>query len=78
MYIDKLDDLVNKFNNTYYRNIKMVSVDVKPSTCIDFNAEKKEKDFKFKVSDLVRITKYKKILATFYTPNWFGEVCPIN
>ena len=29
MYIDKLDDLVNKYNNTYHRTIKMIPVDVK-------------------------------------------------
>ena len=28
-YIDKLDDIVNKYSNTYYRTIKMKSVDVK-------------------------------------------------
>ena len=31
-YIDKLDDLVNKYNNTYHRTIKMKSVDVKSNT----------------------------------------------
>ena len=29
VYIDKLDDLVNKYNNTYHITIKMISVDVK-------------------------------------------------
>ena len=29
VYIDKLDDIVNKYNNTYHRTIKMKSVDVK-------------------------------------------------
>ena len=33
-YIDKLDDIVNKYNNTYHRTIKMKPVDVKPSACI--------------------------------------------
>ena len=28
-YIDKLDDIVNEYNNTYHRNIKMKPVDVK-------------------------------------------------
>ena len=35
MYVDKLDDIVNKYNNTYHRTIKMKPVDVKPSTYID-------------------------------------------
>ena len=29
MYIDKLDDIVDKYNNTYHRTIKMKHVDVK-------------------------------------------------
>ena len=35
-YIDKLDNIVNKYNNTYYNTIKMKPVDVKSSTYIDF------------------------------------------
>ena len=40
MYIDKLDDTVNKYSNTYHRTIKMRPVDVKSNTYIDFNVEK--------------------------------------
>ena len=29
VYIDKLDDIVNKYNNTYHSTIKMKPVDVK-------------------------------------------------
>ena len=39
VYIDKLDDIVNKCNNTYYRTIKMKPVDVKSSMYFDFNKE---------------------------------------
>ena len=35
MYIDKLDDVVYKYNNTYNSTIKMKHVDVKSSTYID-------------------------------------------
>ena len=35
VYIDSLDDIVNKYNNTYHRTIKLKSVDVKSSTYID-------------------------------------------
>ena len=31
VYIDDLDDIVNKYNNTYHRTIKMKLVDVNPS-----------------------------------------------
>ena len=63
MYIDKLDDLVNEYNNTYHRKIKMKPVDVKDSTYIDskkFHAN--DKDRKFKFGDHVRISKYKNFL----------------
>ena len=32
VYIDKLDDIVNKYNNTYYSTIKLKPVDVKSNT----------------------------------------------
>ena len=32
VYIDKLGDIVNKYNNTYHRTIKMKPVDVKLNT----------------------------------------------
>ena len=35
VYIDKLDDIVNEYNNTYHRVIKMKPVDVKDNTYID-------------------------------------------
>ena len=40
VYIDKLDDIVNKCNNTYHRTIKMKPVDVKSNTYIDSSKEK--------------------------------------
>ena len=62
MYIDKLDDIVNEYNNTYHRTIKMKHVDVKDNTYIDFKKDVNDKDPKFKVGDYVRISKYKNIL----------------
>ena len=60
VYIDKLDDIVGEYNNTYHRTIKMKPVDVKDNTYIDFEKEVNDKDPKFKVGDHVRISKYKK------------------
>ena len=74
VYIDKLDDIVNEYNNTYHRTIKMKPVDVKDNTYIDFKKEVNDKDPKFKVGDHVRISKYKNIFAKGYTPNWSEEV----
>ena len=35
VYIDKLDDIVNEYNNTYHKTIKMKPADVKDNTYID-------------------------------------------
>ena len=70
VYIDKLDDIVNEYNNTYHRTIKMKPVDVKGNTYIDFKKEVNDKDPKFKIGDHVRISKYKNIFAKGDTPNW--------
>ena len=63
MYIDKLDHIVNKGNNTYHRTIKVKPVDVKDNAYINSSKEVNDKDPKFKVSDHVRISKYKNIFA---------------
>ena len=70
VYIDKLDDIVNQYNNAHHRTIKMKPVDVKDNTFIDFKIEVNDKDSKYKVGDHVRISKYKNIFAKVYTPNW--------
>ena len=56
-YIDKLDDLVNKYNNAYHRTIKMKLVDVKSNIYINSSKEINDKDPKFKIGDIVRISK---------------------
>ena len=47
VYIDKLDDIVNEYNNTYHRAIKMKLVDVKDNKYIDFKKGVNDKDPKF-------------------------------
>ena len=75
IYIDKLDDIVDQYNNTYHSTIKMKPVDVNSNTYIDSGKEIiNNKDPNFKVGDNVRITKYKNIFAKGYTPNWSEEV----
>ena len=68
-YIDKLDDIVNEYNDTYHKTIKMKSVDVKDNAYIDSGKEVNHKDFKFQVGDRARLLKYKNIFAKGYTPN---------
>ena len=58
VHINKLDDIVNEYNNTYHRTIKMKPIDVKNNTYIDSSKEVNDKDPKFKVCDHVRISKY--------------------
>ena len=48
VYIDKLDDIVKKYNNTYHTSIKMKPVDVKDNTYIDFKKDFNNKDPIFK------------------------------
>ena len=73
MCIDKLDDIVNEYNNTYHRTIEMKPADVKDNTYIDFKKEVSE-DPKFKVGDHGRISKYKNIFAKGYTTSWSEKV----
>ena len=70
MYTDILDVMVNEYNNTYHRTIKVKPTDGKDNTYINTY----DKDLKFQVSDHVRISRYKNIFAKGYTPNWSEEV----
>ena len=78
VYIHTLDDIVDEYNNTYHKTIKMKPIDVKDNTYIDFEKEVNDKDPKFKVGDYVRISKYKNIFAKGYMPNWSEEVFIIS
>ena len=66
--IDKLDDIVNEYNNTYHRTIKRKAIDVKNNTYINIGKEVNDKDPKFKVGDHIRTSKYKNIFSKGYTP----------
>ena len=78
VYTDKLDDIVNKYNNAYHKAIKMKPADVNPSMYIDFNKGKNKEGPKFKVVDNVRISKYKNIFAKVYVTNWSEEAFVIK
>ena len=78
VYINKLDKIVNEYNNKYHKTIKMKPIDVKDNTSINNNKEVNDKDLKFKVGDHVRISKYKNIFAKGYTPNWSEEIFVIK
>ena len=69
IYIDKLDDIVNEYNNTYHRATKMEPVNVNNNTYINIDKE---------VVDHVRISTYKEVFAKGYTPNWSKEIFVIK
>ena len=52
--IDKLDDIMNKYNNSYHNTIKMKPVDVRSNTYTVSNKEINNKDPKFKIGYVVR------------------------
>ena len=71
MYTNKLDDIVNKYNNTYHSTNKMKPSDAKSNTYINSSKEVNDKNPKFKIGDNVRISKYKKkFFAKGYVPTW--------
>ena len=74
VYLNKLDDIVNKYNNAYHWTIKMKPVDKNPSMYFDFNKESNKEGPKFKVGDNVRISKYENIFGKVSIPIWTGEV----
>ena len=74
VYIDKLDDIVYEYNNTYHTKVKMKPIDVKDNTYNNTSKEINNKDPKFKVGDHVRISKYKNIFAKGCMPNWSEKV----
>ena len=75
VYIDKLDYIVNKYNNTYYRTTKIKPADVKHilnlSAYIESSKKINNQDPRFKFGDIIRISKG-------YVPNWSEEIFAIK
>src|SRR5699024_3306391 len=79
-WLNILNEVVHKYNNSYHRTIKM-----KPSQ-VNRSNEKSilksaytyikiaHKKNKFDVGDHVRISKYRGIFDKGYTPNWSNEI----
>ena len=53
----------------------MKPVDVKSITYIESSKEIDYQDPKFKIGDMIRISKYKNIFSKGYVPNRSEEVC---
>ena len=74
VYFDVLDEIVEKYNNTYHKTIKMKPADVKSDSFAEYNEESNEKDPIFKVGDHVRISKFRNVFAKGYTPKLSEEI----
>ena len=55
--------MVTKYNDTYHTTIKMKPADVKSNIYIDSSKEINDKDPKFKIGYIVKISKYKNIFG---------------
>ena len=74
VYFNVLNDIVDEYNNTYHKIIKMKPTDVRSDSFAEYNEESNEKDPKFKIGDHVRISKYMNIFAKGYAPNWSEDI----
>ena len=74
MYFNVLNDIVDEYNSTYHKTIKLKPIDVKNDSFAEYNEESNEKDPKSKVGDYVRISKYKNIFAKEYAHNRSEEI----
>ena len=61
VYFDVLDDIVNKYNNTVHRSIKMKPIEDITDSYAEYNEDSSETEPKFKVGDHIQISKYKNI-----------------
>ena len=68
MYINKPPEIVDEYNNTTFRNIKLKPVDVNRNTYISFDVQFNGKNTKFNVCDHTRISKYKNTFTKDYQP----------
>ena len=66
--------MVNKYNKTVHRTIKMKPIDVTDYSYPEYNEDFNKKDPRFKVGDHVRISNYNNNFSKGYTPNWSEEV----
>ena len=59
VYIGILDDIVDRYNNIYHSTIKTKPIDIKTSAYLESSKEINNKNPKFEIGDIVRISKYK-------------------
>ena len=74
VYFDVLNDIVDDYNNTYHRTIKMKAIYVGDDSFAEYNEKSNENDLRFRVGDHVRMSKSKNIFAKDYALNWSEEI----
>ena len=78
LYIDLLNDIVNRYNNIVHKTIKIKPVNVTNDSYVEYNEESNKKGPKFKDCEHVRFSKYKNTFGKDYVPNWSEEVFIVN
>ena len=79
-YVDVLSDLMESYNNSFHRSIKMKPSEVTKANedvvweTLYGNSVSNPVRFKFKVGDHVRVSKLKRTFEKGYTPNWSIEI----
>ena len=62
VYIDKLDEIVNKYNNTFHSAIKMKPANVTINTYIDFDKKNIKEDLNLKLVIMLKYQNTKTFL----------------
>ena len=76
MYVNKLDDIVNKYISTYHKTTK--PIDFNSSTYINFEVVSNDQDPKLKAGDRVRTSKCENAFAKENAPNSLEKVLVIK
>ena len=74
VYVNVLNDIANKYNNTVHKTINIKRIDVTDDYDAKYKEEFNKKNPKFNDGDHVQISKYKDIFAKGYTPNWTKDI----
>ena len=73
-----LKNIINKYNNTVHKTIKIKPIDVRNDSYVEYNEDSSKKGSKFKANDHVCISSNKNFFAKGYVPNWPQEVFIVN
>lgn len=85
-WIKCLQDVIDLYNNTIHRTIKIKPCEVTPQNAENIlKTRYKENNSlntahinKYKINDFVRISKYKSLFEKGYTPNWSTEIFQVH